>query len=225
MGCAHAAVAAQLATTAVGTVAAVAIGVVSLAGLRAIDRAQPDGAVPIDDPWAGYTVFERTATIETLMLTTPSDWYLVNQWPLGAGVATTTEASSSCAVAVEPGGNQAAQQEQCERTSTSGPEAVAEPGPLPMLLLSRTDPGLGASPCLQGGVRLPNDAAMFEVAIDMRVVAQMDAGDGPASPPWPVAFDEQAVTDGPCGSGPLVRFTARAIPVRGVDRVRRRGIR
>ena len=67
----------QFATTAMGTVAAVAIGVVSLAGLRAIDRAQPDSAVPAEDPWAGYTVFERTATVGTFTITSPSDAYLI----------------------------------------------------------------------------------------------------------------------------------------------------
>ena len=85
----------QFATTAVGTVAAVAIGIVSLAGLRAIDRAQPDGSVPIDDPWAGYTVFERTATVGSFTITSPSDSYLIR--PGGASFFC-ADATEDCSV-------------------------------------------------------------------------------------------------------------------------------
>ena len=37
-----------------------------------------------------YPVFERTAQIESLSVTSPSDWYLVNQWPLGVQIANQT---------------------------------------------------------------------------------------------------------------------------------------
>ena len=69
----------QIGTTLVGTVAVVAILGVSLAGLRAIDRSE--GTTPVDDPWASYQVFERTAQIENFTITSASDLYLVNQWP------------------------------------------------------------------------------------------------------------------------------------------------
>ena len=57
----------QIGTALIGTVAIVAILGVSLAGLRAIDRAE--GTTPVDDPWAGYQVFERTAQIENFTIT------------------------------------------------------------------------------------------------------------------------------------------------------------
>lgn len=198
---------AAMATVGAFTVAAVAL--VSFAGLRALDLPSNDGRVPGTDQSDRYEVFERTATIETVTITSPSDWFLVNQWPLGAGVATTTSASSSCAVAVGPGEPQT---EVCEGGSVSSPDPVAAPRAVPLLLLSRTDPGLGASPCLQGNVELANDTAMLEVAIDVRAVQQIEAGVGPNLPSWPVAFDEEAVTDGPCGPGHYVRFQVGNYP-------------
>ena len=148
--------------------------------------AQPDGAVPVDDPWAGYDGLRthrddrdvHDHEPERLVpRRTSGRW--APEWRPPPRQAARARSPSSLAVTMQHSRN------VCERTSTSGPEPVAEPGPLPMLLLSRTDPGLGASPCLQGGVRLPSDAAMLEVAIDMRVVAQTDAGDGPACPRGP----------------------------------------
>src|SRR5919204_3834053 len=35
----------------------------------------------------GYEVFERTATIEAFTTTSPSDWFLVNEWPLSLQIA------------------------------------------------------------------------------------------------------------------------------------------
>ena len=52
----------QLGTAAVASVTVVAVVLAGFAGIRAIDRSSPDGA-PANDPWAGYTVYERTATI------------------------------------------------------------------------------------------------------------------------------------------------------------------
>ena len=37
--------------------------------------------------FARYPVFERAAQTESLSVTSPSDWYLVNQWPLGTQLA------------------------------------------------------------------------------------------------------------------------------------------
>lgn len=201
----------QGAVATVGAVTLAAVALVSFAGLRALDLGSNDARVPGSDRSDRYEVFERTATIETVTITSPSDWYLVNQWPLGAGVATSTSAGVSCAIAVGPGETEP-KTEACEGGSFSSPEPVTAPGSVPLLLLSRTDPGLGASPCLQGNVELANDAAMLEVAIDVRTVQQIEAGGGPNLPSWPVAFDEEAVTDGPCGPGHYVRFQVGSYP-------------
>ena len=202
----------QAGTAAVGVFTVAAVALVSFAGLRAIDVGSNDSRVPGADRSNRYEVFERTATIETVTITSPSDWHLVNQWPLGAGVATTaTSAGGSCAIAVSPGETEP-QTEACEGGSSPSPEPVAAPRPVPLLLLSRTDPGLGGSPCLQGSIELANDAAMLEVAIDVPAVQQIEAGGGPTLPSWPVAFDEEAVTDGPCGPGHYVRFEAGLYP-------------
>lgn len=71
----------QLGTAFVGGVTALAVVVGSVAALRAIQTNADRGQTPVDDPWAGYEVFERTATIGNFTISSPSDWYLVNQWP------------------------------------------------------------------------------------------------------------------------------------------------
>lgn len=201
----------QLATTAVGAVTAVAIGVVSLAGLRAIDRAQPDGAVPVDDPWAGYTVFERTATIETLTLTTPSDWYLVNQWPMGARASNgsaSSEASGDCDLTIPPDGQ--APTGDCGSPQPSDQRVGSTT--LPLLVLANVDLGLGRSACLDGGLPLDGEEAVLEVAIDTVAVDQIEAGAGPDLPAWPIGFDEGTVASGPCGEGHYARFQVGRYP-------------
>src|SRR6266511_4415611 len=72
----------------VGTVlgsAAIALLVAtgSFVGLRSIlrDREPFQTAVP------GYEVYERTATIEAFTVTSPSDWFLVNEWPRSMRIA------------------------------------------------------------------------------------------------------------------------------------------
>ena len=200
----------QAAVATMSAFTVVAVALVSFAGLRAIDFDSDDGRVPGGDRSDRYQVFERTATIETVTITSPSDWYLVNQLPLGAGVATTSSSTGVSCTATAAPGNTEPQPEVCESTSSS-PEPVSAPVPVPMLLLSRSDPGLGVSPCLRGGVELASDAAMVEVAIDMPALQQTGGG-GSNLPSWPVAFDEEAVTDGPCGSGHYVRFQVGDYP-------------
>ena len=70
----------QLGTATLGALTVVAVGLVSFAGLRAIDDQRDRGPVVVDDPWSGYEVFERTAAVHALTITSPSDWYLVDQW-------------------------------------------------------------------------------------------------------------------------------------------------
>ena len=87
----------QIGTALIGTVAIVAVLGVSLAGLRAIDRTE--GTTPVDDPWADYEVFERTAQIEGFTVTSPSDLYLVHQWPWAASVDATRRSPEAAAQA------------------------------------------------------------------------------------------------------------------------------
>ena len=63
----------QFGTALVGAVAVVAVLGVSVVGMRTLDRSQ--GTTPVDDPWADYQVFERTARIENFTITSPSDVY------------------------------------------------------------------------------------------------------------------------------------------------------
>jgi hypothetical protein len=64
----------QLGTAAVASVTVFAVVLAGFAGIRAIDRG-PDGA-PANDPWAGYPVYQRTATIWNVTISSPSDLYL-----------------------------------------------------------------------------------------------------------------------------------------------------
>ena len=77
--------------TVVGSVAAVVVLIAgSVAGLQ---RLLDEGLEPL--PTGGYDVFERTATIEAFTVTSPSDWYLVNKWPLSLTVAVEGTSGSS----------------------------------------------------------------------------------------------------------------------------------
>ncbi len=78
----------QAGTAAIGAFTVAAVALVSFAGLRSIDRGANSTRIPGGDQSDRYEIFERTATIETITIASPSDWYLVNQWPIGARVAT-----------------------------------------------------------------------------------------------------------------------------------------
>jgi hypothetical protein len=65
----------QLGTAAVASVTVFAVVLAGYAGIRAIDRSSPDGT-PANDPWAGYTVYERTTTIGNVKISSQSDLYL-----------------------------------------------------------------------------------------------------------------------------------------------------
>jgi len=194
----------QAGTAAIGTFTVAAVALVSIAGFRAIDLGRADGGVPADDPWAGYEIFERTATIENFTITSPSDWYLVNQWPLGAQVATSTQ-SGTCEAVVAPPPGEIASEPPGTNCKTSSPVPVPFATPVPIVLLSNRDLGLGTSPCLTGGTGLRGDDAVLEIAADTTTLSSA------ASLPtddrrWPVALSE-GVDDGPCGRGHYVRFT------------------
>src|SRR5262245_57462619 len=64
---------------ATGAAAVVALLVVgSVAGVRGLLGRGPE---PLPTG-RHYAVFQRTATVEAFTITSPSDWYLVNDWPL-----------------------------------------------------------------------------------------------------------------------------------------------
>ena len=185
----------QAASATVGAFTVAAVALVSFAGLRALDLGSTDDRVPGTDRSDGYEVFERTATIETVTITSPSDWYLVNQWPIGAGTITTWSGSTETCE-VRPDGT-----ENCE-TIESSPTPVAEPEGLPVLQLSNIDLGLGMPRC---GDPLTEGEAVLYVAVDSDA---MEAGETP--PPWPPATHERA--SGPCGAGMYAWFSAGSAP-------------
>ena len=142
----------QFGTALVGAVAIIAVLGVSLAGLRAIDRT--DGTTPVDDPWAGYEIFERTVQIENFTITSQSDLYLVNQWPLSidaiSGLRKAAQrARDNCAR--QPRGQ--ARKDCMDATFGPGSGTVA-----PVFQLSNTDRGLRTSPCMHPGLVAPDES-------------------------------------------------------------------
>ncbi|MET0801057.1 MAG: hypothetical protein ABWZ53_07815 [Actinomycetota bacterium] len=200
----------QLATATIGAFTVAAIALASFAGLQAIDQARPIVPEPGGPRTTEYETFERTATIENLTITSPSDWYLVNQWPLGAALATTGASDSgSCEVTLAPG-----------KTSSNGtgcsdgsvvPGTVA-PMLVPILSLSNDDLGLGTSACAFGAFDVPDDTAILEILIDGALVDAQEAGDAVRLPAWPASFEGTSVEDGPCGRGHYARFQAGRYP-------------
>jgi hypothetical protein len=203
----------QAGTAVIGAFTVAAVVLVSFAGLRAIDRGGADDRVPANDPWAGYEIFERTATIENFTITSPSDWYLVNQWPLGASLATSagSDSSGSCELSLAPGEETTGDHICVDGTSTPAP---VESVPLvPILHLASDDPGLGFSPCASGGFSPAGDDAVLEIAVDSAAINAREAGQPTTeSPAWPVRFDEGATEVGGCGEGHYARFEVGIFP-------------
>jgi hypothetical protein len=156
------------------------------------------------DIGGGSEVFRRTVTVEAFTVGSPSDWYLVNRWPLSMLIAVEGSGGSSSACVAVPGGTV----QECEDTpgaETSSPIPV--PYGLPMLQLSNVDLGLGANAC-EGG--LSPDAAVLYVAMDYeRSIADGGAGLDPFPPGEPGI---PPVGDGPCGPGRYAHFTVNGEP-------------
>ena len=169
--------------------------------------------MPADDPWAGYEVFDRTAAIENFTITSPSDWYLVNQWPLGASLATTSTGSDSgsCEVSIGPG-EESSGDMVCVGWDVFASTRRHDAPALPMLQLSNNDPGLGTSACAIGGLQPKGDDAVLEVTIDAAAIDAREAGEASTSPAWPVRFDESATEQGTCGRGHYARFEVGIYP-------------
>ena len=134
--------------TVVGSVAVVALLVVgSVAGLQ---RILADGPEPL--PTAGYDVFERSATVEAFTLSSPSDWFLVNEWPLSLTAAVEgTSGSSSFECQGTPVGEDIEEIPECsEVPGEATTELIPVPHGLPMIQLTNVDMGLDANACRDG---------------------------------------------------------------------------
>ena len=147
----------------------------------------------------GYDVFQRTATVEAFTVGSPSDWFLVNAWPLSMQIAVEGSSGLSSKCVAVPGGEPV----ECEDTpgvETSSPIPV--PHGLPMLQLSNVDFGLTANACETG---LPSDAAVLYVALNY------DAAIGGIADPsiqeFPPGIGLPQEGDGPCGPGRYAHFT------------------
>jgi hypothetical protein len=77
----------QLGTVIAGGLTAFAVLAGSVGLLRAIETDRDRQSTPADDPWAGYEVFARTAALQAFTITSPSDWYLVDQWSWSRPIA------------------------------------------------------------------------------------------------------------------------------------------
>ncbi len=147
----------------------------------------------------GYEIFERTANIEAFTVTSPSDWYLVNQWPLSMVIAVEGSGGSSSACVAVPAGIA----QECEDTpgaETSSPIPV--PHGLPMLQLSNVDLGLATNACEAG---LPGGAAVLYVALDYE--AAIGGVADPSIQEFPPGAGVPPESDGPCGLGRYAHFT------------------
>ena len=186
--------------TVLGSAAIVLVLIVgSVAGLNAVLRGD-------EDPFrtGEYGIFERTATIEAFTVTSPSDWYLVNEWPLSMQISVTSGSASKECTAAAPGAGQPS-----PVCTSNEPSVQAEPLPqgLPMFQLSNADMGLDAVSC---GQDLPTDAAVLYVGLDYER-AIFGAKD-PAISPWPVGLGEPEAAGGPCGAGRYATFSVSGEP-------------
>lgn len=186
----------QLGTVAGSAAIAFAIVVGSVAGLNAL---LGDG----EDPpvGGGRDVFERTAAIEAFTITSPSDWYLVDQWPRSVRLAVgSASASETCTV--DPEGN-----ETCSGSSEVSAASDEVTFGLPIFRLSNWDLGLSANPC---GAGLGPGTALLYVAFDAEAAAGLPPGvDDPSFDPWPGSV---STGTGPCGAGTYAWFTVNGQP-------------
>ena len=153
-----------------------------------------------------YEVFQRTATIEAFTVGSPSDWFLVNEWPMSMVIAVQGSAGTGSACLPVPGdpNRECANPPGDETTSP-----IPVPYGLPMLQLSNADLGLTANACDRG---LPADTAVLYVALDYeRMIADGGAGLTPF-PPGESGLPP-ATEDGPCGHGSYAFFTVNGYPM------------
>jgi hypothetical protein len=191
---------------AIGAGAVVALLVAgSVAGVRGL---LGRGAEPV--PTGRYTVFPRTATVEAFTITSPSDWYLVNEWPLSLQIAVEGSSGSSgvgCQAPVAGGNVQECSNAPGEASAEGGSSSIAVPHGLPMIQLTNTDLGLEANACRDG---VASDGAVLYVALDAeRAVSGIS---DPSIPPFPPGDGLPPEGDGPCGPGRYAHFTVNGEP-------------
>lgn len=198
----------QVGMSALVTLTVSAMALVSFAGFRAIERSSDNDRIAVDDPWAGYEVFERTAEVGNFTITSPSNWYLVNQWPWARIVAPDLEDERERrlkACSDEP----TQDERQACRSSLMG--APGDGFVTPMILLGNTDRGLTSSPCFDPEFSVGPDEALMTIALDSAYfTANFGSGDRTQ---WPVPFDTSATEDRTsCGPGTYVYFASGDFP-------------
>jgi hypothetical protein len=178
--------------TVIGSLVAVLVVVAgSVAGMSSLLRGR-------DTVGGGaYEVFERTATIEAFTVTSPSDWFLVNEWPRSMATAVGS-GSSSGTCTIDPSGNQA-----CSGDAEPVDPIRPSPNGLPMIQLSNRDLGLTGLAC---GGDLPADGAVLYVAHSTQEIPGLTT----QFAPWSGGTLEKAV--GPCGAGSYTTFTVHDEP-------------
>jgi hypothetical protein len=180
----------------VGTVLGSAVVVVALivGSVAGLTRILGEGEDDRDIGDGGYEVFQRTATIEAFTVGSPSDWYLVNQWPLSMLIAVegTGGAPPSCPVDFP----------SCQGLSDETSSPIPVEHGLPMLQLSNVDLGLNSIACTESGI--PSGAAALYVALYDTPIGGFGA---PSIPPFPDEVGLPPQGDGPCGPGRYAQFT------------------
>jgi hypothetical protein len=184
----------QVGTVLGSAVVVVALIVGSVAGLTWILGEGQDDRVG-----SGYEVFQRTATIEAFTVGSPSDWFLVNEWPMSMLIAVQGSAGTGSACTPVPGdpNRECANPPGVETTSP-----IPVPHGLPMLQLSNVDLGLSANACADG---VPGDAAVLYVALDYDAAIAGIAD--PSIPDLQTGAGLPPQGDGPCGPGRYAYFT------------------
>jgi hypothetical protein len=204
----------QLGAVAVAGITTLVVAIGAVSGLRAMNRADGD-AVPGGPN--GNPSF--TATVGNVTLTVPEGWFLVDQTPLAAQVAVSSETHLGCTgEAVDAGSATRADPDtevSCTPSTTrsSEPATIPEAG-LPMLTLSNEDPGLDGSACDAGGSLPPTRTALY-VALDYGVTATDGWRSSLAEGPQPlenVADGDVPSDEMPCGPGGYSRFEAAGVP-------------
>jgi hypothetical protein len=185
----------QVGSVLASALVAVALAVASFAGLRSLLRSDTD---PFQT--GRYEVFERTATIEAFTVTSPSDSYLVNQWPLSMLIAIegSSGVSSPCPAELT---------DTCQTSNDQTSSPIPVPHGLPMLQLSNVDLGLTTNACADG---LPAGAAALYVALDAHPQV---GGDAPPIPEFPPGSGLPPEGDGPCGPGRYAQFKVNGEPL------------
>jgi hypothetical protein len=170
--------------------------VASVAGIRGLLRADH-----VETPGGPRRApFTRTATIEGITVTSPSDWALIDEWPLARSTVTSSGSSCSGTATVGPDGGTSNSRQTCSREAKPTPASV--PAGLPVLQLTSSDLGLGTSICGSGAAGGDSATAGLYVAID---VDAMQRGD--FHPGEPGTLDPNAATtSGPCGMGHYATF-------------------